>query len=222
MPKLSICSKNLAIMLYTLFQLVSVSCISSWRGLSIICIDTTVSFAGRFRGVHNFAAFPLQLRHHFWPLLYNVITHMGRIGYLSHFWGYVTALMLAALSNTMHKILPCNWEMILCFSSLAGFTATCTSHRAIVSNYKFFILIWQMTAKQESVDKEVHKSLGKVKYSTYSSFFFFSPNVETSIIPCVGANYMLAVCSKGPKHQWNFKTCLPPSTTMEIFHYHHY
>ena len=31
-----------------------------------------------------------------------------------------------------------------------------------------------MTAKQESVDKEVHKSLGKVKYSTYSSFFFLS------------------------------------------------
>jgi len=96
-------------MIYTLFHLVSVSCISSWTGLlSVICIDTIVSFAGRFKGVQHFAAFPLQPGHCFWALVYNVVNHMGKTGHLNHSWGYVTALMLAAMSNTMHKILPCN------------------------------------------------------------------------------------------------------------------
>jgi hypothetical protein len=76
--------------------------------LSVICTDAVVSFAGGFKGVQNFAAFPLQLRRCFWALVYNAVNHMGKMGHLSHFWGYVTALKLAAMSNTMHKILPCN------------------------------------------------------------------------------------------------------------------
>lgn len=85
----------------------------------------------------------------------------------------------------------------------------CTSHRATVSNYKFLILNQQVTAKQDSVDKEFHKSLVKVKYST-SFFFSPSPNVETLIIPCTGVIYMLAVCSKVPKHQ---------ETSKPVFYY---
>jgi hypothetical protein len=121
---------------------------------------------------------------------------------LSHFWGYVTALKLAAMSNTMHKILPCNWQKILCYQ-LSG---RIYRHMHIPLNYScwLYILYFKLTGDNQ---KGFCGQRGPQIISQGKIFHFFQspPIVETSIIPCAEVIYMLAACSKGPKHQWKLQ-----------------